>query len=422
MIVDKIEETVKKWSTLLRLASLNMYVTFYVQLEQNNFQYFDEIPDFKIFFKQLVEGFNAINEVPPINSEFQQMFYHHNLRRMNWDYLFNTMVFASNTMKTNVMNNILMNGEQRIKKYLKQRFHNRFPKRQSILNLQLYKFIQEFFYGGPRKSTSRKFDETLRTDLNLTETDVTLLKQCIGAYILRNERTKADNNLNDEEADDLKAFKNVKWFGLIPIFYKLLVQCEERKFKTFRLLPLFHRGVHNIRFDSTTIHGFINRIPTCSWNSKRNDFVKSLDWNKYFNVKELETAQHTFDGSISTNGLEVSILMRRRTPTKEEREQRNLNRIQRQKRKSIGNEYKIVIGIDPGRSNALAVTIWTFDENGINIQQENFILRSKTVHYETGFYNRKRQQGKIISRFVKHYEMERRQREEELNGKFNKKI
>lgn len=135
-----------------------------------------------------------------------------------------------------------------------------------------------------------------------------------------------------------------EWYTFIPFLYRLQQWRCQRNLKTFHIFPILRHKRHHIQIDGQALQQFLRTWKLCD--SRYNIFAvdEQSHWRRYFHIDKLENNNHKFFGSIRTDGVKVSITMKR-TKTPMISEEDRLNQIRRQ----LENQtIKTITAFDPG--------------------------------------------------------------------------
>lgn len=217
----------------------------------------------------------------------------------------------------------------------------------------------------------------------------------------------------------LRSFRSNYW-RFWRLMWNMQRYNQQHEIKNFTLFPIFKQKRHHICYDSKGLQQLLQESGLLTGNY---DDVKAelpAKWAQYFQIsrKYLEGHQpthtgvatgHRFDFSISTNGVAVSLHMKRPkqvtqlTPAAKRHkdivdEEKYLQRL---RHKRARNGYTREIGIDPGRRLMLGGTIIDHGQYFDNIKDLKY--SSASFRYDTGEMSRKRQYNKYVGQVEKPY-------------------
>ena len=94
----------------------------------------------------------------------------------------------------------------------------------------------------------------------------------------------------------------------LPFYRQILLLLKEREKKLFSLLPLKGELIPgHIKICNSVLYDLIGHQ---TMNKEAFNKVKEKVWSNYFNLNLVETSKHRFDYEITTNGYDVSILLK----------------------------------------------------------------------------------------------------------------
>lgn len=177
-------------------------------------------------------------------------------------------------------------------------------------------------------------------------------------------------------------FHNVssKWWTFIPFLYRLQQWLRERELKSFCIFPIMDHRRHHVQYDGMALQQLLRHKELCpaDWYDFRPQVRKY--WDKYFHIDQVETKGHKFYGSICTNGVQVSIRMKRKKRPELDEE----SRLKRIKENYLNGQYSDEIGLDPGARYPIGGV-----KRNIPTQQETSVLYSSASYrHDSGEYNR----------------------------------
>lgn len=407
-----IKDTIRNWSKWAILASANAKMKIQDELHRGNYRWFDNKENAKldVFFKQITPGYSQAN-VPPVTGPFLARMpeCRQALAQFKMNRLHNTMNFKINEFTRMVQLNLILQGPERLRSFLKSYYTEDTSEDMSEELAGLHNFL---FCGANISHVDPDVLDKFQSLLGVGNDEIFLMRDTYRRYRLDND--------GDYEPQD-----KCRWFRLFPFYHKLLVACEARGYRLFPLVPIYHDGLAHFRFDSRAIHGLVssNVAKGVNWDKNRNDFGTARNWKKYFRTKRLETENQKFNCSIMTDGIQVSVLMRRPKVAYDELNRRKQRYIERCKeRMEAGNRYTHEIGIDPGKKyffGATKIPLPYANEVELELnahREENFLMSSKTYNYECGMKRRKKLRLKLTGAQIGAVEKDRQRRENELNA------
>lgn len=170
----------------------------------------------------------------------------------------------------------------------------------------------------------------------------------------------------------------------MKLFYNVHRINEEKEWKNFILVPMFKHKLHHIRYDDSGLHETLRALKLST--GQVSTFNRD-DWFKYFDIRPLETAQHKFNYSVSTDGVSISFTMSRDAVPKKTKEELDT----KIKEKLKSGKYGRKIGLDPGF--VLMIGGVAEDSDGGNRSLIKF--RSTQFRAMSGEFSRRRHRLKI---------------------------
>ena len=140
---------------------------------------------------------------------------------------------------------------------------------------------------------------------------------------------------------------NQKWWTRIPFLYRLQQWRLRNNIKSFKVFPILSHKRHHVSYDGQSFQQLLRTWNACPANYTLFHEREDEFWRKYFKVEDVETKNHKFFNSIKTNGISVSIIMKRKV-------QRCGDYAGEMKHKFESDEYNCAIGFDPSERLAFA--------------------------------------------------------------------
>lgn len=331
---------------------------------------------FDPYFNALKDGRSAaLEELAPLyacirnraDEKLPKYSTRHNGNAVNW---------ASQLFRTLLMNNIWMHGRRRIRHFLKTLHPD---KTAQALNGTL-----SFMFNRD----------------NLPKPDAEMIAT-INRYL------KPPNDY----------FRRIRydWYEYLPSFYLLQRFFEVNKMSNLRLIPQFSLGLKSIKIDTTTLYNILNENQFKTIPSRQRD-NKTVIWNTFFDFEQFETHEYGADGSnkllheftysMFTDGVSVSLVMRRKkTPPKTDAELQSAKEQEKRgiRKTLLQNGYDFIVGIDPGSriivaANTLAV------KSGLEFLTKYL---TSTYSWATGQHDFKRKRLKLTKAAVEAKEADR---------------
>lgn len=374
VVFERINADVVEISDLMVEASIYAHFCLSKDLQSGQYDVNKKIDFFKFFYslkivrRQNKKKPNQYNK----DMEYNQIREKYKLRNYDGDKRTNLIVFAVKQYETVFVNNIWMHMYTRVRRFCKS----------VCPTIKSYETLDWLF------NLKSKY---------LPDADL------INAF---RKHLDYDTNVGKER------FSNVKkdWYKHLPFLYKLQRYYESKKLKSFRLIPLFSHGRKHIRYDTQALG---HMLMACSKLKKgtTNKVIQDKqdeNWKKWFKVGKFETANKKFAYTITTDGVTISLQMKKLLNNNEEaRTQINfLERIE-------SKYYNRIVGADPGRK--LLFGMVNIDAENKD-KYENITIKSGTFPYLSGEYMRKKkllQWTKDIEREMR-TDRESRKREQEL--------
>lgn len=157
---------------------------------------------------------------------------------------------------------------------------------------------------------------------------------------------------------DGSAFHHIKrdWYSFVPFFFRMQRFNEANGIKNFKLVPHYRHGRKHIRIDTKSLCGILNSVEKGKVNRENEAANPRKVWEDHFvilpegekTVSKFVTAHHKFDMQFTTNGVEASLLFKRKKKPDMDAKQRNETIMERVREKFNKSEYKMYVAIDTG--------------------------------------------------------------------------
>lgn len=189
-----------------------------------------------------------------------------------------------------------------------------------------------------------------------------------------------------------------KWFHYIPFLIELQEKFVTVCQKPFTVFPTFRAGRLHVHYDTFALFQLLSSVKLLPKGvSSYPEFLPQNQecWSKFFNFQRVETKQHKYAHSFTTDGVSVCLHMKRvlevQSSTKNQRQSKNclgngnLDKVLCENLQS--GKYSHLIGLDPGLRLTFGGTIRDLRNNTF----ENIKLSSKSLRHMSGEFQRKRQ-------------------------------
>lgn len=172
-------------------------------------------------------------------------------------------------------------------------------------------------------------------------------------------------------------------YGHVKSYFKaknpLPLAAMAQDLHTFNIFPIMKHGCHHLQLDTTALYNLING--PLKVGSHANFKANSEQyWRNLFKIEKLETEGHKFHGSITTDGIMVSVHMRRKKKVPDEQRMDKL-------RKNLENDQNDqAIALDPGLVLSLAGITKNMRTDG----ESAIRYHSNSIRYDIGEHRRGR--------------------------------
>lgn len=279
----------------------------------------------------------------------------HNIANTDYGRLRALHQLATYEVKQNMRNNLATLYETAFNNNLEKHGYRHINK--FLFNYQTHILKEDFSSKQKKRDLARKRYGTLQklTGEENQNPDGTLL-----AWLVENGY------------DGVSKMKKKEYWRFLPLFWQIQRINEEKGWKNFAIFPIFKQRLHHIRIDSKQLHELLVDLKLVK-GAYNTDEMPAL-WSQYFkiptkhiNPNDATLTPHRFDGSIATDGVAVSILMKRpqQAPEAPPQPKYRTKRVQLEphehpvlppqpntaaiSNRLANNEYTRICGFDPGR-------------------------------------------------------------------------
>lgn len=196
----------------------------------------------------------------------------------------------------------------------------------------------------------------------------------------------------------------MKWWTFLPFLHRLQSWLHIRSYKNFRIFPILRNRRHHVHYDGQAFQQLLNNFKKVDCEYKY--FNEDIEWRRYFKIEDVETTPnsndttfgHKFFTSISTNGVSVSVNMKRKViPTNETERIANISRLLK------SGKVNDVKGLDPGERLVFAGV----SRNVTTGQETSIRYNSNSFRYDAGEYRATRKYRSLTNKAFKEIENER---------------
>ena len=269
-LYEEIEKHVLIVSAMSIEASYMIYYYYTDLLQKDPNINISEVPKFREFFASLksVNIGETANIVRKRSKRYFNLRSAYGLQQYDGSNKTNVIAAAADAYQTNLSNNITDHMYKRVKSFF----------RAVCPNTESFKTLDNLFNKKSPHQVNPELISSLDEHLNF-----------VGNF----------HNLSKE------------WWSFIPFTYRLQQWHREKNLKAFKVFPILSHRRHFIHYDGQSFQQLLRTFKASP--SKYSDFraIEDEFWRKYFNIEQVETKNHKFFGSIRTDGVTVSITMKR---------------------------------------------------------------------------------------------------------------
>jgi len=338
LLYNKIQIDVDAVSALM--VETSIYLNFMINKNPNLLRDNEKEPDLLLYFYQLKD--NTKKSISKIDAEYQQMRKQFNIPPHEGKYRSYLIQGAAKSLQTCFKNNISVHMYQRLRRFFKTRYKEK-------SNNEIFQILEHIFENNDEEKPIEV--KEFRTKFEIQE-------------------------LNFKEVEN-------KWWKFIPFMIRLQKHFIAEKVKSFKVVPLFTFGRKHLLYTRDALYEILASLGIKTSKNNSGDSAENMSlWNRYFNLeKHLSISKNiSFGGSITTNGIDTSIHLRR--PNHKPKANGDQEKLKTDFKNGV---YSEMCGIDPGLRYMVGMV--SLHQDGTHT---NKLVSNTKFRHGTGEFRRRR--------------------------------